>query len=132
MHRLFNYIRVYLSQSNLNIQTNLFTRNISSTCCCVKQSQCPTIDDCRDLPQYFETTHRRLSKVCFTNFLTTKLLCPSQRVSEICTKCPKFSERTLQDVSRNVNFLTMKGVTQALILDNPWMLTLNHGWQDQT
>lgn len=125
---LIRCIKVYLNQSNLDIQTNHLTRNISSSSCCIKQSQLSqSTDDLRDVTNYVETKHRKLSKLRFIGFLTTNLSCQPQRATDICADYPKFSERTLQEVSRNVDFLNMKGVTQTLILDNPWMLILSHG-----
>lgn len=115
MHRsLFRCVRVYLNQNNSFKQ-------------CHRSLITNDPDDLSEIPLYHETPHRRLTKARFLDFLTTKLLCPPERAKQICTNYPKFSERTLQEVRKNLNFLTLRGVTLALILDNPWMMTFNHG-----
>lgn len=130
MHRLFKRFVTLYHQNNLVMQRNHQSKNISSSYWCKQCDISPIAidpDDVRDIPQYAESKHQRLSKFRFIGFLKKKLLCQRQRATEICANYPKFSQRTMQEVDRNMNFLTLKDVTKELILDNPWMLTLNHG-----
>lgn len=108
---------------------NYLTR-ISSSYFCLKQShRSLNTDDLRNIPSYYASEQmKKLSKGRFVNFLKKKLNCSSELATDICFIYPEFTERTLQEVSMNMDLLILKGVPQSLILDNPWLLTLSPGW----
>lgn len=127
MHRLLiRHGTMYLNRTKLGTKTTQLTRHISSFGC-MKHIQ--ITDDWSDTPTYGDKhLTQRLTKRCFKDFLEQELSCPSKQAAEICLTYPEFSERTLKIIKRNLDFLTLNGVTKPSIVDNPWMLTLANGW----
>ena len=128
MHRLLiRYGTMCLHRNKFDIKVGDLTSHNFSSVRWTKLSQ--ITDDLHDVPTYCENTEtKKLSSSRLINYLKQTLNCPSDVATEIWLKHPEFSERSLNDIKKNVNLLTQKGVSTSVIADNPWMMTLTNGW----
>jgi hypothetical protein len=87
---------------------------------------CANDDDFRDL-DYLHTQGREFNKRAAISMLRNSLSCSVKEIESMVEKCPELKFVSVKNTQCNIQFLKMRGVSEEILHQNPWLLKYKAG-----